>query len=443
MQFHRESEQSPSTMAEPTSTSVSTSTRRKEGGTTLSGVLGFVGKVAAVGIVLVAVVIALLPRLIYTSLPPNLSLNLEKPTTLIVTGANSGLGLATVQNFAHNEKATIIMACRSMTRCENAKQQIYNNLGRDVVKAKLRPMLLDISHKSSVEAFAKELQGQPIDILINNAGMAGTSKELQYHEEDGGVESHIRVNHLGPVYLTHCLWKNLQLADHARVVAVSSVLASSKSAIPTFGWYKGEERFTKSWNIRMYGCSKRANLFFVNELHHRYKDKTTISVTAAHPGWTHTELCKKGCKGQNNAGRFIANLSFLTGSVKMAPEVGSLSQAYAAVLPQAGVYVGPSLLAVGEPKILGKLDGSRHHASFTRDESRALWDKSMEAMGITVFGDYEIPVEKKDSSSSSESEESSSSSSSSSDSDSSDDAEEDEAWNTYLGDGKYKTGVVL
>jgi len=352
--------------------------------------IGLVGKLTAGAIVLVAVAVAVIPSLLYTSLPADLTLDFTKPTTLIVSGANSGLGLATVLNFAHNENATIIMACRSMARCETAKQQVYDTL--DSVKADLQPRILDLSQKSSIEAFANGLHGRPIDILINNAGLAGSTPELSYHKEDG-VETHIRVNHLGAFYLTHRLWKNLKLAKRARVVMVSSVLAGPASSVPTFGWYKGEPRFAKSWNVRMYGCSKRANLFFANELHHRYKDSTTVTVAAAHPGFTHTQLCKDGCKGKNDMGRYLSNLESLTGIIKMPAEEGCLSQAYAAVLPEAGVYVGPSLLVVGEPKILGTLEGSWHHAPFTRDESKELWEKSMEAMDIRVFGEYETPGE--------------------------------------------------
>ena len=77
----------------------------------------------------------------------------------------------------------------------------------------------------------------------------------------------------------------------------------------------------------------------------------------------------------------------------MSAEDGALPQAYAAVIPQSGVYIGPSFVLVGAPKILGSLSSSWHHMPFTRDESKLLWDKSMEAMEIKVFGDFEIPTD--------------------------------------------------
>ncbi|CAB9524416.1 Short-chain dehydrogenase TIC 32, chloroplastic [Seminavis robusta] len=395
-------------MANTTTTKTSGDNGTKQGGNngdntmTLSCVLGWMGSMAAVAVVFLAVAIMVVPRVLYTDLPPDVSLDLTSPTTMIVTGANSGLGLASVMHFAHNEHATIIMACRSQTRCTSAKQRIYDILGEEVVKAKLQPMSLDLSKKESIEAFANELRGQPIHILINNAGLAGVFPDLEYNAENG-IETHIHVNHLGHVRLMHCLWNNLQMAENARIVAVSSLMAAPAKIIPTFGWTQDEPRYTTHWNGRMYGGSKRANLFFANELHHRLMDDTAlignkkngsqISVVAAHPGFTQTDLCKNGCTGKNTFGRYLSNLKLLVGTIKMTAEDGALSQAYAAVVPQSGVYIGPSLALVGGPKILGQLDHSRHHMAFTRDESKELWDKSLKALGIEVFGDYKVPVE--------------------------------------------------
>ena len=145
-----------------------------------------VGRLAAFVVVLLGVFVAVLPRWIYTELPSDLTLNLTEPTTIIVTGANSGLGLATVQHFAHNEQATIIMACRSPERCQAAKDTVYQQNSGIGVKATLLPMTLDLSDNKSIEAFAKELQNRPIHILINNAGLSGATEHLTYHED--GVE---------------------------------------------------------------------------------------------------------------------------------------------------------------------------------------------------------------------------------------------------------------
>lgn len=365
--------------------------------------ISFVSKTTAILVVLFAIAIMAIPRVLYTPLPADLTLDITAPTTMIITGANSGLGLATVQHFAHNEQATIIMACRSMTRCNNAVEQIYGNLGKDVVKANLRPMMLDLSKRSSVEAFAKELEGQPIDILVNNAGLAGSTVDLSFDETDGtGVETHLRVNHLGSVQLVHVLWSNLQLAPRgARIVVVSSLTAAPAANGPTLGWFKGEEA-EPAKNIVYYGRSKRANLFFAQELQTRFgatkanNNNNNISVVAAHPGFTHTDLCKNGCKGKNKLGAYFANLKSITGIIKMTPEDGALSQSYAAVISPsqgAGAYIGPALGLVGEPKMIGRIDGSWHHASFSREESQALWDKSMIALGIEDFGNYQIPKE--------------------------------------------------
>jgi len=132
---------------------------------------------------------------------------------------------------------------------------------------------------------------------------------------------------------------------------------------------------------------------FAHELQMRYGGGNhKVSVVAAQPGFTHTDLCKNGCKEQTHPFlKYLAHSNLLTGTLKMTARDGALSQAYAAVLPVSagGAYIGPALGLVGPPKIVGRLDGSWHHMSFTRDESRYLWDKSLQALGIREFGHSE------------------------------------------------------
>jgi len=360
------------------------------------GVITLVGKTTAIGVLVFAVAISILPKVLYQDLPLGLSLDLptNKDRTMIVTGANSGLGFATVQHFVHNPNLTIIMACRSMERCQEAQQRLLLD-DTNTIKATLRPMLLDVSKKTSVEQFAQALQGQPIDILINNAGVAGSTAQVSYDTEDTHVETHMRVNHLGAVHLVHALWSNLlQASDHARIVAVSSLTAAPAANNPTLGWYRDDKpNNQKIKSILLYGRSKRANLMFAHELQMRYGGGNhKVSVVAAQPGFTHTDLCKNGCKEQTHPFlKYLAHSNLLTGTLKMTARDGALSQAYAAVLPVSagGAYIGPALGLVGPPKIVGRLDGSWHHMSFTRDESRYLWDKSLQALGIREFGHSE------------------------------------------------------
>ena len=97
------------------------------------------------------------------------------------------------------------------------------------------------------------------------------------------------------------------------------------------------------------------------------------------------------CKGQET--KSITNYEGLVGTIKMTAQEGALPSAYAAVVPQPNVYLGPAYAVVGEPKIVGTLQGSWHHQSFSPQESSKLWDKSMKAMGIEVFGDFEVVAE--------------------------------------------------
>jgi len=165
-------------------------------------------------------------------------------------------------------------------------------------------------------------------------------------------------------------------------------MAATPSNIPTKGWYKGEEKAIMQANVKMYGRSKRANLMFASELHHRYGSSSGITIVAAHPGFTHTDICKNGCKGKH-FGKGLQNSEFLVGNIKMSAEDGALSQSYAAVVPEPAVYVGPKWVLVGPPVILGGISSSWHHYPFTRDESKVLWDQSMAALRIEEFGAYD------------------------------------------------------
>lgn len=430
--FHlsQQQHQPSSTTNKPNQTTTSTKT--------MTSFIGLIGKFMTLLVVILGIFIAILPRLIYQEIIQH---NIDddtfdvhsllmshhtmtSPTTIIVTGANSGVGLASVQHLASYFQATkranttIIMACRSMSKCESAKEIVvdYVKSRHDKIFTNLiKPMILDIGNWTSIEEFVNALGKEtPVDIVINNAGVAGATHGLKYHENDG-LENHIRINHLGHMYLVHCLWANLQLATTlkqqqnkqnsnkisseattARVVVVSSVTAALPNVNATLGWYEGEDpNLKKNKNMIMYGRSKRANLMFASELYQRYSD--VISVTGAHPGLTHTNLCVNGCKGSKptKTKSWIQKMgesqNGIMGLIKMTPEQGALSQVYAALLPKSNIYLGPKWLLVGNPAVTGQLNGSWHHASFTKEQSTALWEKSIKALNINEFGVYEKP----------------------------------------------------
>lgn len=121
-----------------------------------------------------------------------------KGKTVLVTGANSGMGLATTVEMARRG-AHVIMACRSRKRGEEALAEAVRQSGSD----QIRLMLCDLGSFASIRAFAEEFTaGYPVlDVLINNAGVVAIRRELT----TDGYEQDLGVNHLGHFLLTMLL----------------------------------------------------------------------------------------------------------------------------------------------------------------------------------------------------------------------------------------------
>jgi NAD(P)-dependent dehydrogenase (short-subunit alcohol dehydrogenase family) len=134
------------------------------------------------------------------------------PQTCIVTGANRGIGLELARQLAERGD-TVIGTARAP---ESASD--LNALG-------VRVEALDLETPKSVPAFARKLKGAPVDILVLNAavGVAGPAVEEVTAED---LESHFRVNAVGPFLLTQALLPNLRASERRLVVAISSGLGS-------------------------------------------------------------------------------------------------------------------------------------------------------------------------------------------------------------------------
>jgi NAD(P)-dependent dehydrogenase (short-subunit alcohol dehydrogenase family) len=291
----------------------------------------------------------------------------------------------------------IVMACRSVLRCETAKATIRKQHST----TQLTCLPLDLGSRASIEAFPETVQEHlvgkdeerkqeiaPIHVLINNAGQFDSS-ELQYIDE---VETHIQVNHLGHFLLTHCLWKSLS-AGKARIVNVSS-LAAMSPLNATSGWYPTS---SPSWSLPtwmnqwvFYMRSKRANLMFTSELHHRfYNTPSGITSVGSHPGVTQTRMFTEVLESLFvPAG--LRQLLHSAGAIGGMPASrGALTQVRAALDPHlaSAVYVGPKYWFFGDAVPVGRVTGwTAHHRPFSRDESRLLWDQSLSTLGIGEFG---------------------------------------------------------
>jgi len=120
--------------------------------------------------------------------------------TIVITGANSGIGLEATRELARNG-ATVIMACRSTERGEDAA----NGVRGEIPDADLRVEECNLGDLESVRSFAAGLEDEAIDVLINNAGVMAIPRS----ETADGFETQFGVNHLGHFALTGLLLESL------------------------------------------------------------------------------------------------------------------------------------------------------------------------------------------------------------------------------------------
>ncbi|XP_068420335.1 retinol dehydrogenase 14 isoform X2 [Eschrichtius robustus] len=207
--------------------------------------------------------------------------------TVLITGANSGLGRATAAELLRLG-ARVIMGCRDRTRAEEAAGQLRSEicqaggpeLGPDSGGAgELVVKELDLASLRSVRSFCQEEEPR-LDVLINNAGIF----QCPYMKTEDGFEMQFGVNHLGHFLLTSLLLGLLKSSAPSRIVVVSSKLY--KYGDINFEDLNSEQNYNKSF---CYSRSKLANILFTRELARRLEG-TNVTVNVLHPGVVRTNL---------------------------------------------------------------------------------------------------------------------------------------------------------
>ncbi|XP_014486759.1 PREDICTED: retinol dehydrogenase 13-like isoform X2 [Dinoponera quadriceps] len=197
--------------------------------------------------------------------------------TVIVTGANTGIGYYTVKEMARC-KAKVVMACRDMKKCEEARRNIVIHTRNKYIYCRR----CDLASQESIRKFAERFQREfdQLHILINNAGIMRCPKS--YTKE--GIEMQLGVNHIGHFLLTNLLLDVLKKSAPSRIVNLSSAA------------HQAGEINMKDLNSdivydpgRAYSQSKLAIVLFTKELADRLKG-TGVSVYAVHPGVVDTEI---------------------------------------------------------------------------------------------------------------------------------------------------------
>ena len=277
----------------------------------------------------------------------------------IVTGANTGIGFETAAALAA-KGARVVLACRNPQKAEAALGRIQAR----TPDADLVFVDFDLASLASVEKCADVFRADHdrLDLLINNAGIMAVPLG---HTVDG-FELTFGCNHLGHFALTGRLVDLLQATRGARVVTVSSL--THRMGVMDFENLNAEKSYGK---MAAYGQSKLANMLFHFELDRRLTAAgVPVSATAAHPGWTRTDLQ-----------RHTTAMDFF-GFLTQGPAAGALPTLRAAVDPQArgGDYFGPRGMfeLAGYPKRVGTSGAAKN-----MDNAGRLWRISEELTGVS------------------------------------------------------------
>jgi NAD(P)-dependent dehydrogenase (short-subunit alcohol dehydrogenase family) len=279
---------------------------------------------------------------------------------VIVTGATSGLGKEAAKVLA-GKNATVVMAVRNTEKGESVAAEFKSALPD--VKVEVRK--LDLGSLASVKSFAEGVNASydRLDILINNAGVMA----CPFSKTEDGFEIQMGTNHLGHFALTGLLMPLLKKTKASRIVATSSIAHRQGSiSFEDINW--GDRQYSTG---KAYGDSKLANLYFAYELARKLEnDPSAPIVTAAHPGWTSTDL-------QRHSLVFRVLNPFFSQNV----ENGTLPTLRAAVDEEAksGDYFGPSgfMEMKGSPIVVKSNEMSHNEANAKR-----LWELSEEMTGV-------------------------------------------------------------
>ncbi len=198
----------------------------------------------------------------------------------VITGATSGIGLATARQLL-KQNAHVVAACR---RPEAGKVVLRSSRDGGTWEV----VALDLADLSSVRrcAAAILMRYDRLDGLVNNAAVSSVS----YTETKQGIETHFGVNHVGHFLLTELLLDTLKASAPSRIVVLSDAAhAGSPMERPTLHLDdpKWERRVYSA--VEAYAQSKLATLIYARALALRLKD-TGVTTVSAHPGWTATNL---------------------------------------------------------------------------------------------------------------------------------------------------------
>jgi dehydrogenase/reductase SDR family protein 13 len=201
--------------------------------------------------------------------------------TFLVTGANSGIGKETARGLA-GRGARVVLAGRSEEKTRAAIDEIVADTGN----ANLDFIPLDLADLESVRLAAKTFlaSGEPLNVLINNAGIAGTQGQTA-----SGFELAFGTNHVGTFLFTQLLLDRIKESGPSRIVNVASTMHFQAKGIDWDAVRRPTETRT---GLREYSVSKLANVLHAQELARRL-DGTDVTTYSLHPGAVATDVYRE------------------------------------------------------------------------------------------------------------------------------------------------------
>jgi NAD(P)-dependent dehydrogenase (short-subunit alcohol dehydrogenase family) len=274
-----------------------------------------------------------------------MAMDAEAGPTYLITGGNTGIGLATATELARRG-GRVYVACRSEAKGSHAVASIVATTGN----ASVSFLPLDLGDLASVRACADTFlaTGQPLNVLINNAGVAG-----QRGLTSDGFELTFGVNHLGHFALTMALLDRLADSGPARIVTVSSDAHFQATGIDFTALRRRARGVT---GMHAYAVSKLCNVLFAQELARRFGDRG-ITTCSLHPGVVASDIWR----------RVPWPVRPLMTARMLSPEQGAQTTLYCATSPEVAAHSGAFYenCQEREPSKVA-----------TADLGRILWDRS-------------------------------------------------------------------
>ncbi|KAG2118320.1 short-chain dehydrogenase [Suillus clintonianus] len=297
--------------------------------------------------------------------------------SLVVVGANVGLGNEAAVHLAQLKPKSLLITSRDEVKCEQSKADVETRSGMTDIKS----WPLELSSFDSVRSFVNkfEAKGCTANVLIANAGMSTT----KYTKTPDGYETSLQVNYLSTTLLSILMLPHLiktGTPEHAsRLVIVSSVahfqanrLEGAEKWPSIIDMINDEAYCTSSVMMNRYQLSKLLEVMFIRELSSRLSTPTLVAVSAVNPGLCHSRLTRD--VDLNPFSKFVMNI--LQGLLARTTEMGSRTLVHAAIEPSERERHGRYLSSC---KVTEESDYAL--SAEGREVSKRLWHETLKILG--------------------------------------------------------------